>query len=101
MAPVGSVTKKVEREADEKKANDPFFSDQILEGETMFYRDSIKSLSALNFPTDKIKARLRTVISKQLAGGFAIPEIVEGLVEFLIDVVKEDPAQGRLLGVYD
>lgn len=74
---------------------------ETKENENMLYRDSLKGIKVLSFPTEQLRSHLRTTISRQLVQGFAIPEIIEGLVEYFLDIVREDPGQARLLGVLD
>lgn len=78
-----------------------FFTDQLSDGEPMIRGSKMNRLRMIGFPTDQIKARLRKIISKHLVNGMVIPEVVEGLVEFLADVVREDPKKAKLLGVHD
>jgi hypothetical protein len=47
----------------------------------------------------QLRKCLRTKIEKHLFQGFAVPELVEGLAEYLLEVVQEDPAKGKLFGV--
>ena len=46
-----------------------------------------------------LRERLRQKISTSLIQDFDAPELVEGLVEFLLEVVQEDPRQGEWLGL--
>jgi hypothetical protein len=53
----------------------------------------------VNTPQDQLKNRLREAIGKNLADPLRIPEVIEGLVEYLLEVFPNDPAKTKLLGV--
>ncbi|MDX1387313.1 MAG: hypothetical protein R3257_06950 [bacterium] len=78
-----------------------FFAEQTADGESMAPRAKIHRLHLIRYSRDHIKSRLRRTLTQQLVNGLMIPEVVEGLVEFLADVVSEDPHQAKILGVYD
>lgn len=50
-------------------------------------------------PQDQVKARLREAIGRNLTDPLRIPEVVEGLVEFLLETLPNDPVKIKLLGV--
>jgi hypothetical protein len=50
-------------------------------------------------PQDQLKNRLREAIGKNLADPLRIPEVIEGLVEYLLEVFPNDPGKTKLWGV--
>lgn len=50
-------------------------------------------------PHDQIKNRLREAIGKNLTDSLRLPEVVEGLVEYLVEVFPNDPAKMKVWGV--
>ena len=50
-------------------------------------------------PHDQIKNRLREAIGKNLTDSLRIPEVVEGLVEYLVEVFPNDPTKMKIWGV--
>lgn len=78
-----------------------FFADTSSVQDKIFQGNPMNGLKSLAFPTNQIKARLRKSIAKNLIESLKVPELVDGLVEFLFEIVKEDPAQARLLGIYE
>ncbi len=78
-----------------------FFSDQLGDNNALAARGSMHRLKMLSYSSDQIKNRLRQIIGKNLINGLLLPEVVEGLTEFLADIVREDPQQARILGVYE
>jgi hypothetical protein len=61
----------------------------------------MSSLSPLTAPVNQLKQRLRQKIVNQLVEGFKIPELVDGLVEFLFEIARQDPKKARLFEIYD
>ncbi len=70
-----------------------FFAQRIP---TPTQENEISLLNILNH--NQIRSCIRAKIEKNLLEGFAIPELVEGLAEFLMEVVAEDPNQKALFG---
>lgn len=48
---------------------------------------------------DQVRNRMRETISRNLTDSFRIPEVVEGLVEYLLEIFPNDPEKSKLLGV--
>jgi len=53
----------------------------------------------VNTPQEQMKNRLREAIGKNLADPLRIPEVIEGLVEYLLEVFPNDPTKTKLWGV--
>lgn len=62
-------------------------------------KDIIQGVRSTTNPALSLRERLRQKISGSLVEGLEAPELVEGLVEFLLEVVQEDPRQGEWLGL--
>jgi len=82
-------------------SEEAFFSDQLGENNALTARGSMHRLKMLSYSSDQLKNRLRQIIGQNLINGLLLPEVVEGLTEFLAEIIREDPQQAKLLGVYD
>lgn len=63
------------------------------------FRDAPNKLGLLLFNLAEAKGILRNQIEDQLESGLSIPELVEHVVEYLAEVVQEDPRQRKLFGL--
>lgn len=62
-------------------------------------KSKLSALRLVNYPEDKMKERLREALIKNLGDSFLIPEVIEGLVEFLSDLIPHDPRKAKQLGI--
>ena len=60
-----------------------------------FVDDMFKGLSQLS-DQGQMKSRLRAKIAETLAGSFAIPELIDGLTEYLWEIISQDSRQKLL-----
>lgn len=97
-----NVSEKAEEAKQVKNdSEETFFSEQINDDSALAARGSMHRLKVLSYSSDQIKNRLRQIISQNLINGLVLPEVVEGLTEFLAEIIREDPQQAKLLGVCD
>lgn len=96
------ISEKVEDAKQVKNdSEESFFSELINDDSALAARGSMHRLKVLSYSSDQIKNRLRQIISQNLINGMVLPEVVEGLTEFLAEIIREDPQQAKLLGVCD
>lgn len=97
FVPEGGFTK-AERPVEEVS----FFADRSQEGELnsqASLQGLLKGIRPLGVYSNGLRESLRQKISKNLLQDFELPELVEGLVEYILEVVEADPHQQEIMGL--
>jgi hypothetical protein len=63
------------------------------------FRDAPNKLGLLLFNLTEAKGILRNQVEDQLESSLSIPELVDQVVEYLAEVIQEDPRRRKLFGL--
>jgi hypothetical protein len=74
-------------------------TDNVIEKKNLSKNSKLPLVHLVASPEDPLKHRLREAIGNHLTDPLRIPEVIEGLVEYLAEVCPNDPAKGKLWGV--
>ena len=67
--------------------------------ESAFFAAQVRGLGPLKLNKAKAKLKLRKKVETTLNDAFKAPSLIDGLTDYLSEVVFEDPQRARLLGV--
>ncbi|KAB2843250.1 hypothetical protein F9K50_00140 [bacterium] len=67
--------------------------------ESAFFAAQVRGIGPLKLNTAKAKLKLRKKVEASLNEVFKVPALIDGLTDYLAEVLPEDPQRARLLGV--
>lgn len=67
--------------------------------ESAFFAAQVRGIGPLKLNTAKAKLKLRKKVETSLTEAFKVPALIDGLTDYLSEVVHEDVQRARLLGV--
>ncbi|MCC6272578.1 MAG: hypothetical protein IT572_03840 [Deltaproteobacteria bacterium] len=67
--------------------------------ESAFFAAQVRGIGPLKLNTAKAKLKLRKKVEASLNEVFKVPALIDGLTDYLAEVVNEDSQRARLLGI--
>ncbi|MCC7343651.1 MAG: hypothetical protein IT573_01855 [Deltaproteobacteria bacterium] len=67
--------------------------------ESAFFAAQVRGIGPLKLNTAKAKLKLRKKVEASLTEVFKVPALIDGLTDYLAEVMNEDPQRARLWGV--
>ncbi|MDL1870573.1 hypothetical protein FBR05_00010 [Deltaproteobacteria bacterium PRO3] len=67
--------------------------------ESAFFAAQVRGIGPLKLNTAKAKLKLRKKVEASLTEVFKVPALIDGLTDYLAEVVNEDSQRARLLGI--
>lgn len=67
--------------------------------ESAFFAAQVRGIGPLKLNTAKAKLKLRKKVEASLNEVFKVPALIDGLTDYLAEVLPEDPQRARLWGV--